>query len=158
MADEPTPSSSPSPTWAALRAGVISFVVGAGIAGGYAWYSLSQDAAAQEAELQGQIDACAGQKTALDATVASVTNDKRLLQLRVDLTRVVDALEDSNFGVAKTHLETAQAHLGDVKPAPPGAVAQGITDLSIEVTEDLESQIQRIDGLAEQLDGMLSAN
>lgn len=158
MADEPTETSSaPSPTWAALRAGAISFVVGAAIAGGGVWYTQSQEAAAQAQQLQGQVDACTGQKTALDATIRSLTNDKRILQVRADLARATDALGESNFGTANKHLEEARAHFAQVQPAPAGAFASSLSGLEIQVAEDLEAQIERIDGLAEQLDGMLSA-
>lgn len=156
MADEtPTP---PSPTWAALRAGALSFVIGAAIAGGGAWYTLSQEKAAQAADFQSQIDTCSGQNLALEAQVASATNDKRILQVRVDLSRVADALEDSNFGTAKEHLEAARANYAAISPAPSAEFSSAMSAFTIQVTENLETQIERVNALGTQLDGMLSPN
>lgn len=157
MADE-TPEKKPaSPLWAGIRAGAISAVVAGALAGGGAWYTEHQAGAEKAAELQGQIDSLNGVKTALEAKVQSAINDKRLLQVRVDLSRAENELRESNFGVAKKHLDAARKHFAEIQPSPSAELGAALTGFEVKVTDDLEMQIDKVEGMAEQLDGMLSA-
>lgn len=152
-----------SSTRSPLKAfGILLLLALLGMAGAYfyAWNQGRATLAAQQMNLQSQIQKAQDETQKSRDEVAAINNRLRLLDAQNGLYRAAIALDKRNFGIANTALQGAFSALGRVEASPdfPGArvkaLATALGKLDVNVAANLEDQRERILGFAAQLEDL----
>ena len=92
-----------------LVAALVSGLLGGGVAYGFAYYGGMERLEAANAEHAAVQKVCADEQAALRQKLDDARQDKRILEVRVSLARLLDELAQRNFGIAEKHLARAEA-------------------------------------------------
>ncbi len=147
-----------SPFLTGLVAALVAGTLGAGVAGGYAFFSERARADQIAGELEGSVAACQSDKEAVEAKVAALEDRAALLEVRVILTRALDDLSSHNFGTAKAKVERARERYAKIAAAPSADIANGLSNLDIRVTADMNEMESAMNQVIGRIDAALGGS